>query len=177
MTASGQIPAFGKGVLPPNMQEAEGFLDEVDDVSRLIEGLHSGKINADYVDKRIREKEEEKKQVIVKEKKKVKDAEKKKYENLPDEKKEEIKIKVRERVGESDAGQQWDEKLGVTQTPTPNTARASRPGPALSALTSPRTARPPPPLFTPASNPPKKSFARRDPTVNPFRSTHVSFRA
>jgi hypothetical protein len=28
MTASGQIPAYGKGALPPNMQEAEGFLDE-----------------------------------------------------------------------------------------------------------------------------------------------------
>jgi hypothetical protein len=41
-----QIPAYGKGALPPNMHEAEGFLDEVDDVSRLIAGLHSGKVRA-----------------------------------------------------------------------------------------------------------------------------------
>lgn len=95
MTASGEIPSFGSGALPPNMHEAEGFLDEVDDVSRLIEGLHSGKISADYVDKRIREKEEEEKEVIKKEEAKREEAEKKKYENLPDEKKKEIKVKVR----------------------------------------------------------------------------------
>ena len=97
MTAhSGQIPAFGKGVLPPNMAEAEGFLDEVDDVSRLIEGLHSGKLSADYVDKRIKEKDEYEKEVVVKEKKKEEDAEAKKYENLPEEKKLEVKVKVSE---------------------------------------------------------------------------------
>ena len=34
---AGQIPAYGKGSLPPNIAEAEGFLDDVDDVARLIE--------------------------------------------------------------------------------------------------------------------------------------------
>jgi hypothetical protein len=34
---AGEIPAYGKGSLPPNIAEAEGFLDDVDDVARLIE--------------------------------------------------------------------------------------------------------------------------------------------
>ena len=54
MTVPGEIPGFGKG-LPPNLTEAESFLDEVDDVSRLIEGLHSGKISPEYVDKKIKQ--------------------------------------------------------------------------------------------------------------------------
>ena len=111
MTAhSGQIPAFGKGVLPPNMAEAEGFLDEVDDVSRLIEGLHSGKLSAEYVDKRIKEKDDYEKEVVEKEKKKEEDAEAKKYDNLPEEKKLEVKAKVSERESEDETmpGEGWD---------------------------------------------------------------------
>ena len=57
MTVPGEIPGFGKGVMPPNLTEAESFLDEVDDVSRLIEGLHSGKISPEYVDKKIKERD------------------------------------------------------------------------------------------------------------------------
>ena len=98
MTASGVVPPLGKGALPPSMAEADEFLDEVDDVARLIEGLHSGKISAEYVDKRINEKAEEEAAVVMKEQKKVEDAEKAKYENLPDEKKREIKEKVSGRL-------------------------------------------------------------------------------
>jgi len=99
---TGQIPAYGKGALPPNMHEAEGFLDEVDDVSRLIAGLHSGKVSAEYVDRRIREKEEEEQREVVRVKAKVEDAEKKKYENLPEEKKKEVKVKVEEMIREKE---------------------------------------------------------------------------
>ena len=59
MTVPGEIPGFGKGVMPPNLTEAESFLDEVDDVSRLIEGLHSGKISPEYVDKKIKQRDAE----------------------------------------------------------------------------------------------------------------------
>ena len=98
MTASGEIPGYGKGNLPPNIADAEGFLDEVEDVSRLIEGLHSGKISAEYVDKRIAEKAAEEETAAKKEKENEEDAEKRKYENLPEEKKKEVKQKVRARA-------------------------------------------------------------------------------
>jgi hypothetical protein len=96
----------------------------VDDVSRLIDGLNSGKISAEYVDKRIKEKEAFEAEVVVKEKKKVEDAEAKKYDNLPDEKKKEIKVKVRgmEAVRGREAG--WN----VKRHPLSNNARASQPG-------------------------------------------------
>ena len=67
-----------------------------EDVSRLIEGLHSGKLSAEYIEKRMKEKEDDKVQVVKVEKERVEKAEKRKYDNLPDEKKKEVKDKVRE---------------------------------------------------------------------------------
>ena len=118
MTAHPGAPSFGKGVAGPNMEEADSFLDEVDDVSRLIEGLHSGKISADYVDKRIKEKDEEEQKAVVAEKKKEEDAEKKKYENLPEEKKKEIKVKVRDRQTCSNAGRGVGDERGSRRLTT-----------------------------------------------------------
>ena len=54
-----EIPGFGKGTLPPSAHEAESFLEEVEDVTRLVDGLRSGKVSAEYVDRVLREKDEE----------------------------------------------------------------------------------------------------------------------
>ena len=103
MTASpGEIPGFGKGVLPPSAHEADSFLEEVDDVTRLVVGLRSGKVSAEYVDRVLREKDEETVKSEEDAKKKEEDAEKNKYENLPPEKKLEVKQKVEDMIREKE---------------------------------------------------------------------------
>lgn len=102
MTVPGEIPGFGKGVMPPNLTEAESFLDEVDDVSRLIEGLHSGKISPEYVDKKIKERDAEESRAAEATKAAEEEAERRKYENLPDEKKREVKQKVDDMIREKE---------------------------------------------------------------------------
>ena len=102
MTVPGEIPGFGKGVMPPNLTEAESFLDEVDDVSRLIEGLHSGKISPEYVDKKIKQRDAEESRAAEATKAAEDEAERKKYENLPDEKKLEVKQKVDDMIREKE---------------------------------------------------------------------------
>ena len=64
----GEIPGFGKGALPPSAHEAESFLEEVEDVTRLVDGLRSGKVSAEYDDRVLREKDEETAQTKTREK-------------------------------------------------------------------------------------------------------------
>ena len=97
-----EIPGFGKGTLPPSAHEAESFLEEVEDVTRLVDGLRSGKVSAEYVDRVLREKDEETAKKETREKQAKEEAEKNKYENLPEEKKSEVREKVAEMMREKE---------------------------------------------------------------------------
>ena len=77
-----------------NMAEADDFLEEVESVSRLIDGLQNDKVSVDYVDKVMKEKDEDKQEAVKKVEKKKEEVEKSKYENLPDDKKKEMREKV-----------------------------------------------------------------------------------
>ena len=115
----GEIPGFGKGALPPSAHEAESFLEEVEDVTRLVDGLRSGKVSAEYVDRVLREKDEETAQKETREKQAKEEAEKNKYDNLPEEKKTEVREKVAEMMREKERRERarglyakYQEKMG-----------------------------------------------------------------
>ena len=97
-----EIPGFGKGALPPGAHEAESFLEEVEDVTRLVDGLRSGKVSAEYVDRVLREKDEETEKKETRAKEAKEQAEKTKYDNLPEEKKTEVREKVAEMMREKE---------------------------------------------------------------------------
>jgi hypothetical protein len=97
-----EIPGFGKGTLPPSAHEAESFLEEVEDVTRLVDGLRSGKVSAEYVDRVLREKDEETAKSETRAKQAAEEAEKHKYENLSEEKKTEVREKVAEMMREKE---------------------------------------------------------------------------
>ena len=97
-----EIPGFGKGALPPGAHEAESFLEEVEDVTRLVDGLRSGKVSAEYVDRVLREKDEETEKKETRAKEAKEHAEKTKYDNLPEEKKTEVREKVAEMMREKE---------------------------------------------------------------------------
>ena len=97
-----EIPGFGKGTLPPSAHEAEYFLEEVEDVTRLVDGLRSGKVSAEYVDRVLREKDEETAKNETRAKQAKEEAEKNKYENLSEEKKTEVREKVAEMMREKE---------------------------------------------------------------------------
>uniref|UniRef100_A0A6U0DLZ5 Uncharacterized protein n=1 Tax=Micromonas pusilla TaxID=38833 RepID=A0A6U0DLZ5_MICPS len=97
-----EIPGFGKGTLPPSAHEAESFLEEVEDVTRLVDGLRSGKVSAEYVDRVLREKDEETAKSETRAKQAAEEAEKNKYENLSEEKKTEVREKVAEMMREKE---------------------------------------------------------------------------
>ena len=114
-----EIPGFGKGSLPPSAHEAESFLEEVEDVTRLVDGLRSGKVSAEYVDRVLREKDEETQQKEMREKQAKEEAEKNKYDNLPEDKKTEVREKVVEMMREKERRERarelyakYQEKLG-----------------------------------------------------------------
>ena len=88
------LPRAPPGALPPGAHEAESFLEEVEDVTRLVDGLRSGKVSAEYVDRVLREKDEETEKKETRAKEAKEHAEKTKYDNLPEEKKTEGKVEV-----------------------------------------------------------------------------------
>ena len=97
-----EIPRFGKGALPPSAHEADSFLDEVDDVTRLVDGLRTGKVSAEYVDRVLAEKDASVARSKEETQKKEAQAEKNKYENLSPDKKAEVKQKVAAMIAEKD---------------------------------------------------------------------------
>ena len=93
----------GRGGLPPRTpQDADEFLENVDEVNALIEGLRSGKISAEYVDRKIKERDAESTQLEEKRKKEAEEAERRKYENLSPEEQKKIKAKVDEMIAEKE---------------------------------------------------------------------------
>ena len=93
----------GRGGLPPRTpQDADEFLENVDEVNALIEGLRSGKISAEYVDRKIKERDAESTQLEEERKKEAEEAERRKYENLSPEEQKKIKAKVDEMIAEKE---------------------------------------------------------------------------
>ena len=85
------IPGFGRDSLPARMADADDFLEEVDEVTRLVDGLKRDTISTEYVDRILREKEAEATRAEEKAKAKVEDDAKSRYDALSDEKKAEVK--------------------------------------------------------------------------------------
>ena len=54
------LRSSGKHTLPSE-KEAEEFIDKVDDIARLINGLHEGTLPPEYIDSVLEEKEEKRK--------------------------------------------------------------------------------------------------------------------
>ena len=93
----------GRGGLPPRTpQDADEFLENVDEVNALIDGLRSGKISAEYVDRKIKERDAESTQLEEERKKEAEEAERRKYENLSPEEQKKIKAKVDEMIAEKE---------------------------------------------------------------------------
>ena len=93
----------GRGGLPPRTpQDADEFLENVDEVNALIDGLRSGKISAEYVDRKIKERDAESTQLEEERKKEAEEAERRKYENLSPEEQKKIKAKVDEMIAEQE---------------------------------------------------------------------------
>ena len=111
-----EIPGFGKGALPPGAHEAESFLEEVEDVTRLVDGLRSGKVSAEYVDRVLREKDEETEKKETRAKEAKEQAEKTKYDNLPEEKKTEVREKVAEMMREKERRERARELYAYQET-------------------------------------------------------------
>ena len=92
-----------RGGLPPRTpQDADEFLENVDEVNALIDGLRSGKISAEYVDRKIKERDAESTQLEEERKKEAEEAERRKYENLSPEEQKKIKAKVDEMIAEKE---------------------------------------------------------------------------
>ena len=94
------IPGFGRDSLPARMADADDFLEEVDEVTRLVDGLKRDTISTEYVDRILREKEAEATRAEEKAKAKVEDDAKSRYDALSDEKKAEVKEKVEDMMRE-----------------------------------------------------------------------------
>ena len=93
----------GRGGLPPRTpQDADEFLENVDEVNALIDGLRSGKISAEYVDRKIKERDAESTQLEEERKKEAEEAERRKYESLSPEEQKKIKAKVDEMIAEKE---------------------------------------------------------------------------
>ncbi len=80
--------------LPFGETEADDFVDRVDEVSRLIEGLKDGSLPAEYVDQRESEIVEREEKREEKRKKEEEEEESRRFDKLPKERQEELLRKV-----------------------------------------------------------------------------------
>ena len=87
---------------PARGQEADEFLENVDEVNALITGLKSGTISADYIDRKIKARDAEHEAEAERQVKEAEEAERRKYENLSPEEQKKIKAKVDEMIAEKE---------------------------------------------------------------------------
>ena len=87
---------------PARGQEADEFLENVDEVNALITGLKSGTISADYIDRKIKARDAEHEAEAERQVKEAEEAERRKYENLSPEEQKNIKAKVDEMIAEKE---------------------------------------------------------------------------
>ena len=79
------------------LKDAEGgFLDRVDEISRLVEGLKDGTLPVDYVDEREKEINAREEEKGAQKRAQAQEAERNKWENLPPARQEELTRKARE---------------------------------------------------------------------------------
>ena len=90
------------GLSPARGQEADEFLENVDEVNALITGLKSGTISADYIDRKIKARDAEHEAEAERQRKEAEEAERRKYENLSPEEQKKIKAKVDEMIAEKE---------------------------------------------------------------------------
>ena len=90
------------GLSPARGQEADEFLENVDEVNALITGLKSGTISADYIDRKIKARDAEHEAEAERQVKEAEEAERRKYENLSPEEQKKIKAKVDEMIAEKE---------------------------------------------------------------------------
>ena len=95
-------PGPGVGLSPARGQDADEFLENVDEVNALITGLKSGTISADYIDRKIKARDAEHEAEAERQVKEAEEAERRKYENLSPEEQKNIKAKVDEMIAEKE---------------------------------------------------------------------------